>query len=242
MTFRILTEHPWIKRGWPEPIIADSGNGASLLYKTNIQNTPENTELIKKCIETFHFLYTDDKTEIDLTVFNPARIVKLYGTIAKKGDNTADRPHRKSKILEIPVEIKEIPIETIKTFTGILPAEPEIDKSGVHEKFDIEAWLKQHDISVKTKKGWNGGMVYNLEQCPFDSNHKFPDSSVIVMKSGAIVFHCFHNSCANHDWKSLRNMKEPTRKPPTMNAKKQTPTTKNSSLINGAFGYIDRIT
>ena len=43
----------------------------------------------------------------DATVYNPARIWKLYGTTAKKGDSTPDRPHRQAKILE-PTDLSTI--------------------------------------------------------------------------------------------------------------------------------------
>jgi putative DNA primase/helicase len=40
----------------------------------------------------------DHLTGVDRTVFNRARINKLYGTMVRKGDNTEERPHRKSFI------------------------------------------------------------------------------------------------------------------------------------------------
>lgn len=237
-----------IKRGWSAPIIADSGNSASLLYKINMPNTLLHTEIIKKCIEAFDFLYSDDKTKIDLTVYNPARIVKLYGTFAKKGDNTTDRPHRESKILETPTELKDVTIEQVTAFNQILPKEQEPDKTNSSSGFDVEAWLKKYDISVAKKKPWNGGTILSLDSCPFDSNHRDPDSSVIIMKSGAIAFHCFHDSCANHDWKALRDMKEPDRKKSKQDKKpgdnvktNKEVTVKKEYKTNGAFDYIDRI-
>ena len=38
----------------------------------------------------------------------PARITKLYGTMTRKGDHTPERPHRRSRILEIPDELKVV--------------------------------------------------------------------------------------------------------------------------------------
>ena len=38
---------------------------------------------------------------MDLTNYNPARIFKLYGTLAQKGRNTADRPHRMARIEKV---------------------------------------------------------------------------------------------------------------------------------------------
>ena len=40
--------------------------------------------------------------------FNAARIWKLYGTMAGKGDNTQDRPHRGAKVIILPTKLKVI--------------------------------------------------------------------------------------------------------------------------------------
>ncbi len=40
--------------------------------------------------------------EVDKSVFNPARICKIPGTLARKGDDVADRPHRLGRVLEVP--------------------------------------------------------------------------------------------------------------------------------------------
>jgi hypothetical protein len=42
------------------------------------------------------------QVHIDTSVHNPSRISKLYGTLARKGDHTAERPHRVTRILEAP--------------------------------------------------------------------------------------------------------------------------------------------
>lgn len=86
---------------------AMSGNGAHLLIALNdIENdvTPrgagENVSLIKKALEYLHAEFSTDLVEVDRTVFNPARMCKVYGTVARKGDSIKQRPHRRSYIEE----------------------------------------------------------------------------------------------------------------------------------------------
>jgi hypothetical protein len=44
-------------------------------------------------------------------VFNPARIWKLYGTWARKGDDTKSRPHRLSRIFpDAPEKFEDVPV------------------------------------------------------------------------------------------------------------------------------------
>lgn len=87
-------------QGWPDPIIADSGNGGHLLYPIDI---PANDGgIIEHCLKALDQRFSDDRVKIDTSVYNPARIWKLYGTPACKGDSTVNRPHRVARILEVP--------------------------------------------------------------------------------------------------------------------------------------------
>ncbi|MBE0427910.1 MAG: hypothetical protein IBX72_14850 [Nitrospirae bacterium] len=221
------------KHGWPDPIIADSGNGAGLLYRIELPNTGDSKELVKKCLEAFGLLFGDEKIDIDTSVFNAARIVKLYGTSAKKGDDTPERPHRESKLLETPADIQPVSIELLNSITSIIPPEekhqPDNNSYSSGAGFDIEAWMKQYDIDVASAKSWGGGTKYVLNQCPFDSGHTYPDAAIIKMSSGALVFHCFHDSCSGHDWQALRKMKEPQRTQPPVQNSKQNQNQKNTN-------------
>lgn len=53
------------------------------------------------------------------------------------------------------------------------------------------------------------GRKYILDECPFNSSHKAPDSFVSVADNGAIAFHCSHNSCADKKWRDLRLLYDP---------------------------------
>ena len=46
---------------WPDPICADSGNGAHLLYRVDLPNEPEIRDLIKDALNTLSVLFTDSK-------------------------------------------------------------------------------------------------------------------------------------------------------------------------------------
>lgn len=81
--------------------VCDSGNGARLLYPLNLPNDQNSTELIEHMLAGVAAQCSVDDVLVDLTVFNAARITKLYGTMTCKGDSTPDRPHRRSRVLEI---------------------------------------------------------------------------------------------------------------------------------------------
>jgi hypothetical protein len=87
-------------RGWPDPILADSGNGFHLLYRVDLP--ADDGGLIERVLKALAAQFDSDRVKIDRTVFNASRICKLPGTLARKGDNTKDRPHRRAKLLEAP--------------------------------------------------------------------------------------------------------------------------------------------
>jgi hypothetical protein len=86
--------------GWPDPIVGDSGNGAHLLYAVELPTSDDG--LVKRCLQALARRFDDDRVKIDQTVFNPARIWKLYGTVSRKGDSVPERPHRLAQVLEAP--------------------------------------------------------------------------------------------------------------------------------------------
>ena len=93
--------------GWPEPTVADSGNGFHLLYQIDLPNDKESGELVKGVLEGLAFKFDDEKVKVDKSVHNAARIVRLYGTVCRKGDDFPERPHRRSRILTIPKETQQ---------------------------------------------------------------------------------------------------------------------------------------
>ena len=88
--------------GFPEPVFCDSGNGAHMLYRIDLPNDDESTHLIRSLLLGLAAKFSTDKVDIDTKVFNAARITKAYGSVACKGENRPDRPHRESKIQTIP--------------------------------------------------------------------------------------------------------------------------------------------
>ncbi|MDR1650121.1 MAG: hypothetical protein LBR71_07650, partial [Synergistaceae bacterium] len=88
-------------RGWDSPIAAMSGNGYHLLYRTELPNDQPGAGLVKKLLASLSLLFDDEEVKVDTSVFNASRICKVYGTVVRKGDDTPERPHRRSVLLKI---------------------------------------------------------------------------------------------------------------------------------------------
>jgi len=82
----------------PGGILADSGNGYHLICPIDAHR--DDSCLVRSLLHSVAEKFDTQSVHVDRVVFNPARIVKLYGTMARKGDDTPDRPHRRSSILE----------------------------------------------------------------------------------------------------------------------------------------------
>jgi len=86
--------------GWEEPIRMMSGNGYHLYYILNdLPNDEKTKALIEGALHELADRFNNDIVAVDTVVYNASRITKVPGTIARKGENTAERPHRMAVVL-----------------------------------------------------------------------------------------------------------------------------------------------
>lgn len=201
--------HYLLGQGFSQPIVCTSGNGLHLLFRIDDwKNNDENLKLVENFLKSLSALFSDENVEIDVKVGNAARITKLYGTVAKKGSNTVERPHRLSKIIYIPDEIKSTGREYFEKIASLLPHEENVRTStySIHngENFNIDDFIREHNIEVAKDVTISGIRKIVLAECPFNNAHKAPDSAVFVMPNGALGFSCFHASCAQYSFKDFR--------------------------------------
>jgi hypothetical protein len=111
-------------QGWPDPIVCDSGNGYHLLYRIDLPADPDSLEQIADVLEALDFKFSDEAVKVDTTTKNTARITKFYGTVAKKGDDLPQRPHRPSKILKVPDTLALVSREQLEEVATMKPEEP----------------------------------------------------------------------------------------------------------------------
>ncbi len=184
-------------RGWPEPVLASSGNGAHLLYPIATPNTPEARETLRAVLTFLASKFTDEQCIVDPALFNAARIIRLYGTRAKKGDPSPARPHRVSRFLAVPpiylAESGNWPCLTLDTFDAFLeraraeepthaagafregqrpasaPAPPRNRRSGLDmSALDVVAWFTAHDCYGQCLSDERG---VHAVRCPWEEEH-----------------------------------------------------------------------
>jgi archaellum biogenesis ATPase FlaH len=192
--------------GFEKPIICDSANGYHLLYKQAMISNPQNTETMKNFLKVLDMYFSTDKVKIDCTTFNPSRICKLYGVISRKGSDTKERPQRESKILRVPQEVKITPNEYFEKVASYLPQPEKRDRSNNWgaNSFDLDDFIQKYNIKVRNIVTSHDYTKYILEECPFNTSHRAPDSAIFKMRDGSYGFKCLHNSCSQYTFKDFR--------------------------------------
>jgi hypothetical protein len=109
--------------GFAPGVPALSGNGSHMCYRLpDLPNNEETTLMIKGALHAIAERFPVDRGGVDLAVYNPARVWKVYGTTARKGDPIPTRPHRLSYVepefLMAVGNIPITPVESLKKLAG----------------------------------------------------------------------------------------------------------------------------
>jgi hypothetical protein len=191
------------EEGWPAPVLADSGNGAHLLYRIDLPNDEVSAALVEGVLKSLAARFNDAAVKVDETVFNAARIVKAYGTVTRKGDDVHERPDRLSRIMEAPTRLESVPREVLEEWAHPPAVNPPRQSRRKTAAFDIDAFVGRHLLAA-SPVAHEGGRKWVLEECPFNPDHKAPDSAIFEHADGSLGFKCFHNSCSAKTWKDVR--------------------------------------
>jgi P4 family phage/plasmid primase-like protien len=205
---------------WPVPVLADSGNGAHLLYRIDLPNDDRSKDLVKNVLKACAARYDNERVSVDLSVFNAARISKIYGTLSQKGDSTEERPHRLSRILHLPDDLQPVSIFQLDQLAATARTEPRAGSAEAPRaagkplpEFDLEKFIREHGIAIdRGPDVHDGSERWRLAHCPFNPDHKAPDAAIWrQLGTGRLGFKCLHASCEGKGWKEFREFYQPKR-------------------------------
>jgi P4 family phage/plasmid primase-like protien len=224
--------------GFSRAIRAKSGNGFHLLYRLpDLAPSDDNRELIRRCLKALahRFPADDTKIKVDETTFNPARICKLYGTMARKGDSTSNRPHRQSALMpggpQTLSEVSVTGIDSIKKLADLAPADEgkhpsppvgahptpgpssTLGRAAVPAKktgsklgpMNMRAYLDHYGVEVIKEKSRDNGILYCLAHCVFDPSHEKEAGIWQGPNRPYMTYQCFHDSCRGKTWKDAKH-------------------------------------
>jgi hypothetical protein len=206
--------------------MGDSGNGGHLLYRIDLP--ADDGGLVQRCLEALAARFDDGTVTVDQKVFNPARIWKLYGTTAGKGDVEAaaiGRPHRMARILRAPEVPAVVPCEMLEALAARAPAPPPRKGGRTRHRqstgaavpaapagaFDVSAWLRENGLDADGPEEWRSqdgqaGRRWVFPHCPWNPEHTNRSAYIVQFASGAVAAGCHHNGCSGNDWRALRDL------------------------------------
>jgi len=219
--------------GWPEPILADSGNGYHLLYQIDLPS--DDNGLVKGVLNGLNLRFSnfEPKVKLDVGNFNAARITKLYGTLACKGDNTPERPHRLSCLENVSENLVTVTKKQLESI--FIPDEEQAENTfSVYQTHEsLEEWASRYQIDLTNAGAWTGGGAQSWNvSCPFNSDHgTYDETQVYEFENGCRGFKCQHESCTNNHWREYRQKVEAIKHPIRPAAQYSTPTPVNSLSV-----------
>ena len=186
--------------GWPEPVHGFSGNGYHLLYPlAYLPNTAEVTDAVNGVLRFLSKRFTDSRVTLDTAVGNAARICKAYGTTARKGNDSAERPWRGSYLQRIPEHNIGLLLKELQDLAAKLPAPPRRAKPRMAEGFDLDQFTDWFDLDVTATEVKNDVEYHYLAECPIAGRRHSGDprkSALVVSEDGPLGYSCFSDECA----------------------------------------------
>lgn len=189
-------------------LCGDSGNGFHLLARVHMEATSENKALLQRVLAALAAKFSTTEARVDLTVFNPSRIWKIYGSVSRKGSDTSEFPHRTARLLALngvppvlPIVAREQLEEIARSQTAysVEPAHlPQL--AGDEAPLAIERDLATANITHGARTPYRDGYKWLLDRCVFDPSHVAPSVIITLAADGTRGFKCSHNSCVAKHW------------------------------------------
>lgn len=176
-----------VANNWPEPLFADSGNGGVLIYKTDIENSQESIQIIERGFEAACEAYSTDAVNVAVRYAGSA-LVPLIGTCVRVGEDLPNRPHRMSKVISIPSEVKPISRESL---SSLVPKEnnSQVHIGNIDQKENENAVKaepksrKENDETAKFENVTTSGSSVNTLSGKDILQFKLPHESPIIVEN-----------------------------------------------------------
>jgi hypothetical protein len=175
-------------------------------------------ELFKKATKAIAAKFSiEDVADVDPVTHNASRLIKLFGTMARKGADTAQTPHRFSHLGGVPKNLRVVTQEQLEAIASTLAESKRgLRTAGAKNSADkVAEFLDEGGVDIKDVKDLQGGgKQWVLRACVFNPEHK--DAAVFLYPDGGLAYLCFHKSCGHNKnrWSEFQKaIEEKTGKP-----------------------------
>jgi len=191
----------WLSEHGIEPgLTTMSGNGYHIFVPVDgWPNNEEHNNLVKAFIGVLDAKFSDDRAKVDSAVANPGRVVKIPGTVSRKGEPSAFRPYRTSAVL-LSNTVAPYPASAIKSVVeaeGRKPQPKQTKKtSGLDPDFDIYDFAEWCGVTVDGEFEKNGCTFYPVDECPMAGHtHRGAPGKTCLIVGESLGFECFSDDC-----------------------------------------------
>ncbi|MEK7468321.1 MAG: YfjI family protein [Planctomycetota bacterium] len=146
------TARTWLEseQGWVAGVRALSGNGAHVLYPLDLPNDEASKDLLRRVLLALNARFGTDQVKVDPSCFNASRIAKLYGTIARKGSSTPERPHRLAALVYVsPGSLGIVSREKLEAVARLVPAEEKKNNPAMKARAEGEGLSPFEDFNSR---------------------------------------------------------------------------------------------
>lgn len=189
--------------GWHAPLVAMSGNGWHLQYRTVLPADADTRQMLRQLYRGLGREWTTEQVSFDTTVRNAGRIFRLYGTLNRKGPDTPERPHREA-YASVPPAWRQVSRVQVENLAKRYASKPAPQRSGPvvavvgrgdYRSLDVVALFRGREMYMHH-------LERNIHEvvCPWEHQHSSssPADTVIFEADGGWPgFHCKHDHCAD---------------------------------------------
>lgn len=192
----------------------DSGNGAYLLYKIDLD--PADAYLVEGVLRTMDELLSTEEVKIDTCVYNPSRICRVPGTMNRKAE-----PHRPCQLLTEDILVPRVSREQLEKIICHdlvqVPAaiKPKIDTTerispeelSAREQ-DLADYMQRHGFGCtkKTKTRDGGRVLLHFDKCAAhgEAHSDGQNGKLILHGNGRVSFKCHHEKHHGVTWQEVQ--------------------------------------
>jgi P4 family phage/plasmid primase-like protien len=194
-------------RGWPEPVLADSGNGWHLLYRIDLPNDEAATETVRAALGRLAQIFNTGASKVDAGNYNAARLCKVYGSWSRKGEHSVERPRRRSAVIECPDVVTAVPVELLELIAHEYQRKAKISLNDV-KLLKLVGFLEHYSVPMRSRpRSVKGGWSIEVA-CPWVNEHSgesHRETEVSHISGIGFGFKCFHAHCADRHWREFRH-------------------------------------
>ena len=203
-----------------EMTLVDHGNGYCAMLPVEL--AVEDSYLVAEILKLHAKMFDTVNAHIDPSVSNPSRILRIPGTVNRKGTETPDRPHRAARLVSpgnrdtfVTKEdlLSMLPPASVKK-PGIIVTKT----SGVTPEW-VEDFLEHSEIAYGPRQKYQTGgskwilkTILDQDYCPNNEEHSSPNVSttqaVFLNADGIPGFKCAHGHCTEIRWRQFRDFHE----------------------------------